>query len=107
MKLMLEKGPLCCRTLTHYTPANFVCGGFTVFIIPPQTLFVVGILFSRCLSVRLCARTCPRYIMRFAICTAVLSEVRVRLGLVQYGVMGLKWACGVNFTRLTPSICNG
>ena len=32
--------------------------------------------------------TCPRYIMRFAIYTAVFSEVR--LGLVQYGVMGLK-----------------
>ena len=45
-------------------------------------------------------RTCPRYIMRFAICTAVFSEVRVRLGLVQYGAMGLKWACGVNLVRL-------
>ena len=29
------------------------------------------------------------------------SEVRVRLGLVQYDVMGLKWACGVNFVRST------
>ena len=31
-------------------PANFVCGGYTVFTlsvrIPPQTLFVVGILLS-------------------------------------------------------------
>ena len=33
--------------------------------------------------------------MSFAICTALFSEVRVRLGLVQHGVMGLKWACGV------------
>ena len=49
----------------------------------------------------LSVRTCPRYIMRFPICTAVFSEVRVRLGLVQYGVMGLKWACGVNLVRLT------
>ena len=45
--------------------------------------------------------------MRFAICTAVFSKVRDTLGLVQYGVMGLKWARGVNLTRLTPSICNG
>ena len=41
---------------------------------------------------------CPRYIMRFAICTALFS----RLGLLQYGVMGLKWACGVNLVRLSP-----
>ena len=39
--------------------------------------------------------------MRFTNCTAVFSEVRVRLGLLQYGVMGLKWASGVNLTRLT------
>ena len=32
------------------------------------------------------------------ICTAVFSQVR--LGLVQHGVMGLKWACGVNLTNL-------
>ena len=58
-------------------------------------------------SVRLSVRTRPRYIMRFAICTAVFIEVRARLGLVQFGVIGLKWAFGVNLTRLTPSICNG
>ena len=34
--------------------------------------------------------------------TAVFSEVR----LVQYGVMGLKSACGVNLVRFTPKICN-
>ena len=45
--------------------------------------------------------------MMVAICTAVFSEVRVRSGLVEYGVMGLKWACGVNLKRLTPSCCNG
>ena len=36
-------------------PANFVCGGY---LYPPQTLFVVGILFSRCLSVRLSVTFC-------------------------------------------------
>ena len=47
---------------------------------------IIGCLSSVCQSVR----TCPLYIMRFTICTAVFSEVRVKLGLVQYGVMGLK-----------------
>ena len=44
---------------------------------------------SVCLSVGLCVFTCPRYIMRLAICTAVLSEVRVGT-VCCYGVkMGL------------------
>ena len=46
--------------------------------------------------------TCPRCFMRFIICTAMFSVVRVRLGLVQHGVMGLKWACGVHLARLAP-----
>ena len=39
--------------------------------------------------------TYPRYIMRFAICTAVFSEIRIRLGLVQYGVLGLNRLVGL------------
>ena len=45
--------------------------------------------FSVCPSVGLCVFTCPRYIMRLAICTAVFSEVRVST-IWCYGVkMGL------------------
>ena len=47
-------------------------------------------------------RTCPQYIIKLAICTAVFSEVWVRLELVQHGVIGLKWDCGVNLVSLTP-----
>ena len=46
--------------------------------------------------------TCTRYIIKLAICTAVFSEVWVRLELVQHGVIGLKWACWVNLVSLTP-----
>ena len=31
-----------------------------VYLYPPQTLFVVGVLFSRCPCVRVCVRPCVR-----------------------------------------------
>ena len=34
------------------------------FLYPPQTLFVVGILFSRCPCVRVCVRPCMRVSLR-------------------------------------------
>ena len=90
---------------THY-----ICFGKLTFI--PRHFKKCGVLCytlhsKNCVqeSVYPYVRTCPRYIMRFAICTAVFSEVR--LGLVQYGVMGLNGLDGVSLTRLTPSICNG
>ena len=97
----------------RFDKLNFSVYNYNIFL---PTIFIPAFYFRRkgyinfvpSLSVvHLSVRTCQRYIMRFAICTAVFSEVRVRLGLVQYGVMGLKWACGVNLKRITPSICNG
>ena len=58
------------------------------FITAPQQMFAE----LYCLRlVSSTVHTCQQFIMRFTICTAVFIEVRVRLGLVQHVVMGLKW----------------
>ena len=86
----------CCILFALFIPATLKSVGY--YVIP----FIQKIVFQ-CPSVCLSVRTCPRYIMRFAICTAMFSDVRVST----VWCYGVKIACGVDLTRFTQSICNG
>ena len=45
-----------------------------LFLYSPQTLFVVGILFSRCPSVRACVRPCVRLFVTFCLLNILKSH---------------------------------
>ena len=62
------------HTIPTFLPSSYFFSYFSLkssnysyFSYPPQTLFVVGILFSRCSCVRVCVRACVRVCVRASV----------------------------------------